>query len=143
MTPEGRVKAEVRRIFREHGGLCDLNVMTGYGLNSRADFTACYMGRFIAIETKADSRSRITPLQLQYLVSVLDAGGVALIIHTDNIGDLVQVLQEIQQCSTVHPTQPEMPVAGQAAQRIRAMAISALPQRSPARRRQRRGVATC
>ena len=52
-TPEGHVKAKVRKILGEYDGMYYfMPVPSGYG-RTTIDFLCCYRGQFFAIETKA------------------------------------------------------------------------------------------
>jgi len=52
--------------------------------NSRSgepDIIACYNGRFIGLEVKAE-KGRVTPLQLAKLRSIKSAGGIAAVVRS-------------------------------------------------------------
>lgn len=77
MTPEGRVKAAVKRIlddYVEH--YREMPVPGGYG-KSGLDFTVCFFGRFLSIETKAPGETP-TPRQENTMRDIVRAGGVAV-----------------------------------------------------------------
>ena len=68
MTPEGKVKAQVKDFLKARGAYFFMPVQTGYGATS-LDFLGCYNGRFFAIETKAPggkptARQRFTMEQM-------------------------------------------------------------------------------
>lgn len=56
MTPEGRVKAKVKKLLAEHGAYYHMPVQNGMG-KPTLDFVCCHRGRFFAIETKAGNKS--------------------------------------------------------------------------------------
>lgn len=56
MTPEGRVKAKVRKLLSSYPGLYQhWPVPGGYG-RSTVDVLGCYRGRFFCVEAKAEGR---------------------------------------------------------------------------------------
>jgi hypothetical protein len=72
-TPEGKVKDKLKELFHEHGVAClskpnpnavgyyHMFVPMGYG-SPLLDFTVCYKGRFLLVETKS-SGNKPTPRQ--------------------------------------------------------------------------------
>lgn len=85
MTPEGKIKAKVKRRLREEFGDAIWPfwpVQTGFG-SVALDLLACVSGRFIAIETKADRTKKLTPLQQTTAASIQSAGGLALVVYDD------------------------------------------------------------
>ena len=81
-TPEGKVKAKVKALFKKHGVYYFMPVQTGYGA-STLDFLACHHGRFIAVETKAPGK-KLTPRQEIITESIYAAGGVVFHISDDD-----------------------------------------------------------
>lgn len=51
MTPESKVKAQVKDFLKARGAYFFMPVQTGYGAPT-LDFLGCYNGRFFAIEAK-------------------------------------------------------------------------------------------
>lgn len=56
----------------------------GYGASGVPDIIACYQGRFIGIECKANG-NKPTALQLKNLVDIHHAKGMPLVIDETNI----------------------------------------------------------
>jgi hypothetical protein len=84
-TPEGRIKAKVKRRLRDEFGTSHWPfwpVQTGYG-SVALDLLGCFYGRFIAIETKADRTKKLTPLQETTAASIRLAGGLVLVVYDD------------------------------------------------------------
>jgi hypothetical protein len=82
MTPEGKVKKAVKAtldLFGEHH-YREMPVPGGFG-KSGLDFTICFFGKFIAIETKAPGQVP-TPRQEQRIKEIKSAGGVVFVIDT-------------------------------------------------------------
>lgn len=50
-------------------------------INGTADLLACYRGRFIALELKAEDGTP-TPHQLKFIADVIDAGGLGAVCTT-------------------------------------------------------------
>jgi len=93
-TPEGKVKAKVKKILNDVGALHFSPFMAGMGSAGVSDIICLYKGRFIAIECKADEKKLPTELQKKFLQKVVAWGGIGLIIHKDNI-DLLQTTLDI------------------------------------------------
>lgn len=91
-TPEGLVKAKVKKILNEYGALHFSPFMAGMGSAGVSDIICLYKGRFIAIECKADEKKLPTELQKKFLEKVIAWGGLGLLIHNENIDLLKQTL---------------------------------------------------
>jgi hypothetical protein len=81
MTPEGRVKAQVRKLLAEFGVWYYQPVQNGMGQVGIPDFICCYRGVFIAIETKAPGKIKdLTANQRRVLDQIQANDGYALVI---------------------------------------------------------------
>lgn len=81
VTPEGRVKAAVKKeldVYPDH--YREMPVPSGFG-KSGLDFTICFFGRFIAIETKAAGK-KPTPRQEATIRKMQNAGALVFVIDT-------------------------------------------------------------
>lgn len=82
MTPEGKVKAEVKKLIQPLRDLGELYsfmpVPYGYG-ESSLDFIGCHRGEFFAIETKAPG-GELTPRQEVTKEKIERAGGRVFVI---------------------------------------------------------------
>lgn len=81
MTPEGKVKAEIKAGLKALGPDCQffMPVQTGYGQRA-VDFIGCHKGRYFAIEVKrADGKGKLTAIQRKFLDDVKRAGGIAVV----------------------------------------------------------------
>ena len=94
-TPEGLVKTKIKRILNDAGALHFSPYMAGMGVAGVSDIIALYKGRFIAIEAKADATKKPTELQKKFLGQVESNGGIALVVHKDNIPELKKFLEYI------------------------------------------------
>lgn len=83
-TPEGRVKAKVKRALKHLGRDCwqFMPVQTGFGAPA-LDFLLSVRGRFVAIETKVPGKS-LTPLQETTKAAIEASGGIVLVVWDDD-----------------------------------------------------------
>lgn len=89
-TPEGRVKAAVKKWLKERGIWFCMPMGTGFGNSGVPDFVCCWGGRFLAIETKAPGkRGNTTVLQKQQIAAIQAALGVAVVV--DDVAQLDQL----------------------------------------------------
>jgi hypothetical protein len=87
MTPEKKVKDKVRKILNDIGCYHFMPATGGYGASGVPDIVACYKGKFIGIECKANG-NKPTKLQLKHLNDITLAGGMSLVIDENNISML-------------------------------------------------------
>lgn len=83
MTPEGRIKAKLRRKLDELP--CNyvfMPVQNGMGAPT-LDYLICAGGWFIAIETKASAKHPLTPRQLATWAKIEDAHGLVYVVYDD------------------------------------------------------------
>lgn len=90
-TPEGKVKAHVRKLLDAADVYYFSPAANGYGRVGIPDIICCYRGLFIAIECKA-GKGKTTALQAREIISIEDRGGIALIINEDNYDAVTSVL---------------------------------------------------
>ena len=90
-TPEGKVKAKVKVILKELFAYYTMPVTGGFGTSGAPDFLVCLNGRFVGIECKA-GKGKPTALQEKNLNDITRAGGEALVINEDNVGNLRELL---------------------------------------------------
>jgi hypothetical protein len=84
MTPEGKVKADVKKFLKSIGCWYFLPVSNGMGQVGIPDFICCFQGRFVAIETKAPGKlSNTTANQDRVISEIKLAGGSAVVV--DNV----------------------------------------------------------
>lgn len=95
MTPEARIKNEVKILLANHGAYRVMPVSNGMGAHGIPDFLVCAHGRFIGIETKAGN-NRPTDLQMSNLRQIDAAGGIALVINETNFHELDGVLHVLK-----------------------------------------------
>jgi Holliday junction resolvase len=91
MTPEGKVKAKVKKILNEVGAYYAMPIGTGIGSSGVPDFLVCKGGLFYAIECKANG-NKPTALQESNMKRIREAGGVTLVIDETNVDRLKKEL---------------------------------------------------
>jgi hypothetical protein len=91
-TPEGKVKAAVRKILDRLGIYHFMPPGMGLGRSGIPDIIGCYQGRFIAVECKA-GKGKTTALQERELNAIKAAYGFAVVVREDNLEELEQELQ--------------------------------------------------
>ena len=90
-TPEGKVKAKVKVILKELFAYYIMPVTGGFGTSGAPDFLVCLNGRFVGIECKA-GKGKPTALLEKNLHGITRAGGEALVINEENVGNLRELL---------------------------------------------------
>jgi len=91
MTPEGKVKAQVKKILDERGVYYFCPATGGYGRSGVPDFICCYNGMFMAIECKA-GKGDLTALQTRELTRIHAAGGEAVVVRETSMGNFINFL---------------------------------------------------
>lgn len=81
MTPEGKLKKEVKRVLDKHKVWYYMPVQNGMGVTGIPDFVCCDGGRFIGIETKALGKHP-TPNQIRIGDAIHNHGGVWMVVHS-------------------------------------------------------------
>ena len=92
MTPEKKVKEKVKKILKELSCYYCMPSTSGYGSSGVPDIIACYQGRFIGIECKANG-NKPTDLQQKNLIDILNSLGQSLVIDENNIDMLKLFIQ--------------------------------------------------
>lgn len=91
MTPEGRVKAEIKKYLDSIGAYHVWPVPTGYG-SPLLDCYASIRGHFFAIEVKAPGK-KPTSRQMQTILEINRKGGEAL--YVTKLDDLLDALHVV------------------------------------------------
>jgi hypothetical protein len=91
-TPEGKVKAAVKKFLTSIGAWYCMPATGGYGMSGVPDFIVCWRGAFFAIETKAPGKKwNVSELQHRQIAGIHQAGGRAVVV--DDVSQLVEVFQ--------------------------------------------------
>jgi Holliday junction resolvase len=91
-TPEGRIKDAVVKLLKAHGVYYFFPATHGYGRSGVPDIVCCVKGRFLAIECKAPGK-KPTALQEREMGRIGEAGGVALVIDSEDVSGLDGMLK--------------------------------------------------
>jgi len=91
MTPEAKVKKQVKAILDGLDVYHFSPMQNGMCRAGIPDIIACHGGRFIGIECKAGN-NKPTALQERELNRILNAGGEAYVIYEENIEQLREEL---------------------------------------------------
>lgn len=93
MTPEAKVKVQIKKILEELGCYYFMPPANGYGRAGIPDFVGCLKGQFIAIEAKA-GEGTTTALQVRELEKIRHSGGFAVVVNEENLDRLKKDLQD-------------------------------------------------
>ena len=93
MTPEGKVKDKVKRLFKSMGVYYAMPATGGYGVSGVPDFLVCLKGKFIGVECKA-GKGKPTALQLKNLAEIEASGGISVIVNEDNLEQFETVMRK-------------------------------------------------
>lgn len=86
-TPEGKVKAAVKKLLDSYGAYYFMPATGGFGKSGVPDIVGCYKGEFFAVECKAGN-NKPTALQEKQMEKIRAADGTALVINEDNLEEL-------------------------------------------------------
>jgi hypothetical protein len=100
MTPEGRVKAKIKKLLTERDAWFYMPVQNGMGKVGIPDIIGTYKGLFFAIETKAPNKTptteeqrwnKATPNQQMRIEEIREKGGMAIV--ADDITQVEHMLE--------------------------------------------------
>lgn len=80
-TPEGKVKAKIKKLLNKYGAYSHMPVQNGMGAPS-LDYVACYRGLFLGIEAKAPGK-KPTERQIKTMSQMRLAGGYVFVVDGD------------------------------------------------------------
>ena len=92
LTPEGRVKARLKKHLDAMGIYNFSPVQNGMGRAGIPDIIGCYEGRVVAFECKA-GKGKTTALQDRELAAIQTAKGLAFVINEHNVDNIKELLQ--------------------------------------------------
>lgn len=93
LTPEGKVKAAIKKLLKERGIYYYMPVQNGMGIVGVPDIICCVDGRFMAIEVKAPGkRGNTTANQDRQIMEIHAAGGIAIV--ADSVEQVERCLRE-------------------------------------------------
>ena len=92
MTPEGKVKKQVKEYLQSIGAWYYMPVSNGMGRVGCPDILVCYQGLFMAFETKAPGKIKnVTANQQREIDDILRVNGLARVVD-----DVEQVKEAIR-----------------------------------------------
>lgn len=91
-TPEGKVKARLKKQLDEMGIYHFSPFQAGMGRAGIPDIIGCYRGMFVAFECKA-GKGKTTALQEREINAIRTAKGLAFVINEDNVDNIKELLQ--------------------------------------------------
>ena len=92
LTPEAKVKRDVKRLLDKYKVWHFSPSMNGFGRAGVPDIICCVKGKFLAIECKAGSNG-CTALQERELDAIVLHGGIAYVIREKDLDSLEAKLQ--------------------------------------------------
>lgn len=91
---EQDVQRKVLSVLKSFNAYCFKTINTNRA--GVPDIIACYKGTFIAIEVKKyTTRNNVSALQKVNLKAIEEAGGIAIVIHEQNLDFLKIILEEL------------------------------------------------
>jgi hypothetical protein len=81
-TPEGKIKAKVSAALKRLGAYKFMPVQNGMGAPA-LDYYCCYMGHFVAVETKAPGKHLTTRQELT-AEEIWKAGGLVFVVDGED-----------------------------------------------------------
>jgi hypothetical protein len=98
MTPEGFVKAKVKKVLEIRGTYYFMPVSNGMGRHGIPDIICCHFGHYLAIETKA-GKGKVTALQEREMQRIRMCGGHAIVVNDteESFEELLCLLNKLQQ----------------------------------------------
>ena len=95
MTPEGKVKAFVRKVLDYNRVYYVMPVTGGYGRSGAPDFLCCINGQFVGFECKA-AAGHATVLQLKAMQDIESCGGRAWLVTPHTAATVLQLLAKLE-----------------------------------------------
>ena len=92
MTPEAKVKKQVKRILDIVGCYYFFPQTGGYGSSGVPDIVVCHKGKFIGIECKAGD-NKLTELQKHNINLINNNKGLAFVVNESNIDELITLMK--------------------------------------------------
>jgi hypothetical protein len=94
MTPEGRIKAGVKKYLDSLGAWYFLPVSNGMGQHGVPDVIACVDGFFLGVECKAPGKRGNTSALQNLQISRIQAVGGAVVV----VDDVAQLKAYVEKC---------------------------------------------
>lgn len=92
VTPESKVKKEIKTYLKSIGAAVILVPGGAYGTNGNPDLVVCYQGKFIAVEGKANNGVQSSWQKLRQM-QIERAGGIYILAWSvDDVKDVISSL---------------------------------------------------
>lgn len=107
-TPEGKVKAAVKKLLDARGIWYFMPAANGFGKVGIPDFICCWRSYFLAVETKAPGKEKnLTENQKRRIEEIEEHGGYAVVVssaedlnyHLDNLELAQQVVNRMERAA--------------------------------------------
>lgn len=92
MTPEGKVKEQIKRLLKKYQAYWHMPVQNGMG-SPALDFHVCHRGMYLGIEAKAPGKE-LTARQVITCKEITEAGGIVFTCDGTNLDILELWLME-------------------------------------------------
>jgi hypothetical protein len=89
MTPEGKIKEQVKALLKKHKVFYFMPVSNGFGKHGIPDFICSHNGHFLGLETKAEGK-KPTALQVKCMKEIEDAGGKCFVVDSQKMIEEVE-----------------------------------------------------
>jgi Holliday junction resolvase len=89
---ESEFKTSLKRWLTDRGAYVVRTVIGGMGEAGTPDLLVCHRGRFIGVEVKRSPKLKATPWQERRLAEIRKAGGLAIVVHPDNVSELARLM---------------------------------------------------
>lgn len=94
LTPEGKVKAQVKKVLDKLGAYYFCPATGGYGRSGVPDFVGCIEGKFFAVECKA-GKGKLTELQEREIAAIRKEEGAVFVVNETNLETLYDDIARI------------------------------------------------
>jgi Holliday junction resolvase len=107
VTPESKVKEEVKKVLGKMKCYFFSPTTAGYGKSGVPDIIACINSRFVGIECKASGK-KPTALQYKNLDDIKTCGGATLVVNEDNLYRFsTELKMELNSSPRIYRADPE------------------------------------
>lgn len=93
MTPEGKVKAQIKELLKRHGVWFCMPLGQAYGRAGVPDFLCCVHGKFVGVEAKS-ATGKQTALQKLEGARIREAGGEYVVVSPQTFDQFKDMLNQ-------------------------------------------------
>jgi Holliday junction resolvase len=95
-TPEGKVKARLKRELEARGVYFVMPVAGLYGRAGIPDVLCCVRGRFIGLECKATDKEKPTKIQVYEMGKIEKSGGETFVVDPTTMADVLGYIDAVR-----------------------------------------------